>query len=208
MKVWCYLSILVVLLSLSISRTTSSLPPKKPNVIIILTDDLGYADLGSQNQEDDVRTPNLDRFSSEGIRFTAGYVSAPQCAPSRAGIVTGRYQQRFGIGHNPDMPLPLEAITIAERLKPAGYISSHIGKWGLTPNAQNSSTLTINLKKLNVVTEEEKQRFMPKEQGFDDYFTGQKRKYYINFDLNGERVGPEYRYNDSFRVDVQVVSTK
>ena len=98
----------------------------RPNIIVILTDDLGYADLGAQGHERDVRTPNLDRFAAEGVRFTAGYITAPQCSPSRVGLITGRHQQRIGIDTIPDLPLPLPAVTIAERLKPAGYTSGQI----------------------------------------------------------------------------------
>ena len=108
--------------------------PSRPNVIVILTDDLGYADLGAQGQERDVRTPHLDRFAAEGVRCTAGYVTSPQCSPSRAGLITGRYQQRLGIDTIPDMPLPLAAVTIPERLRGAGYTSGQIGKWHLEPN--------------------------------------------------------------------------
>ena len=67
----------------------------KTNVIVIFTDDQGYADLGCQGVVQDVRTPHLDRLAREGIRCTAGYVTAPQCTPSRVGLLTGRYQQRL-----------------------------------------------------------------------------------------------------------------
>ena len=102
---------------------SASLLSAKPNVIVILTDDLGYADLGCQAKEPDVRTPHLDRFAKEGVRFTSGYVTAPQCSPSRAGLMTGRQQQRFGFDTIPDGPLPLTEVTMAEMLKPAGYIT-------------------------------------------------------------------------------------
>jgi arylsulfatase A-like enzyme len=117
----------------------------RPNIIIILTDDLGYADLGAQGHARDVRTPHLDRFASEGVRFTAGYITAPQCSPSRAGLLTGRYQQRFGIDTIPDLPLPLSTVTIPERLKAAGYISGQIGKWHLEPNPLCLAWAAINL---------------------------------------------------------------
>ncbi len=184
--------------------------PAKPNIIVILTDDLGYADLGAQGQERDVRTPNLDRFAAEGVRFTAGYITAPQCSPSRAGLITGRYQQRMGIDTIPDMPLPLEAVTLAERLKPAGYTSGQIGKWHLEPNAlclhwaaTNLPDQKPNAAKRVVIPEAQRQRFMPKAQGFDDYFTGEINQYFANFDLTGAAVTPEWRKDDRFRVDVQ-----
>ncbi len=184
--------------------------PTKPNIIVILADDLGYADLGVQGPERDVRTPNLDRFAAEGVRFTAGYITAPQCSPSRAGLITGRYQQRMGIDTIPDMPLPLDSVTMAERLKPAGYTSGQIGKWHLEPNAlclkwaaTNLPEQKPNAAKRVVIPEAQRQRFMPKAQGFDDYFTGEINSYFANFDLTGATVTPEWRRDNRFRVDVQ-----
>src|SRR5512132_4016995 len=117
----------------------------KPNFIIILTDDQGYADLGAQGVVKDIKTPHLDRLAREGVRMTAGYVTAPQCSPSRAGLITGRYQQRFGFDTIPDCPLPLAEITIAERLRPAGYVSGHVGKWHLDPNPLSARWIRENL---------------------------------------------------------------
>ena len=114
---------------------------KQPNFIIILTDDQGYADVGF-NGSKDIRTPNIDRIANEGTKFTNGYVSYAVCGPSRAGLLTGRYQGRFGFGRNPvkdptdsNAGMPLEEQMIAEVLKPVGYTSSIIGKWhmGLHP---------------------------------------------------------------------------
>lgn len=68
---------------------------EKPNIIVIYTDDHGYADLGIQGQKSDVKTPNIDQLARDGVRMTSGYVTAPQCAPSRAGMLTRRYQQRY-----------------------------------------------------------------------------------------------------------------
>ena len=198
-------------LALSALCTTGASPAAaRPNLIVILADDLGYADLGVQGQERDVRTPNLDRFAAEGVRFTAGYITAPQCSPSRAGLITGRYQQRLGIDTIPDMPLPLAAVTIAERLKPTGYTSGQIGKWHLEPNAlclkwaaTHLPDQKPNAAKRVVIPEAQRQRFMPKAQGFDDYFTGEINQYFANFDLTGANVAPEWRKDNRFRVDVQ-----
>jgi arylsulfatase A-like enzyme len=70
-------------------------------------------------------------MAGEGVRFSRGYVTAPQCVPSRAGALTGRYQQRFGVEDNHKGPLPLAQITLAERLKAAGYVTDQVGKWHL-----------------------------------------------------------------------------
>ena len=105
--------------------------PAKPNVIVILADDMGYSDLGVQEVRKDLKTPNLDALAAGGVRCTAGYITSPQCSPSRAGLITGCYQQRYGIDTIPDMPLPREAVTLAERLGPAGYRCGFVGKWHL-----------------------------------------------------------------------------
>ncbi len=113
----------------------------KPNFILILVDDLGYADL-SLNGSKQIPTPNIDRLAHEGINFTQGYVSSPVCAPSRAGLMTGKNQVRFGFDNNlapvdqpgfdPDFKgLPLSEKTIADLLKPLGYVSGLVGKWHL-----------------------------------------------------------------------------
>ncbi len=108
-----------------------------PNLIIILTDDQGYADVGF-NGSTEIPTPNIDRIANNGVRFTRGYVTHAVCAPSRAGLITGRYQDRFGASRNPlfapkdsTMGLPLSEQTLADALRQAGYTSSIIGKWHL-----------------------------------------------------------------------------
>src|SRR5687768_16715737 len=73
----------------------------RPNVIIFLADDLGYADIGMQGLMKDVKTPNVDAIAKSGVRFTNGYVTCPVCAPTRAALLTGRYQQRFGFERTP-----------------------------------------------------------------------------------------------------------
>ncbi|MEC7542598.1 MAG: sulfatase-like hydrolase/transferase, partial [Verrucomicrobiota bacterium] len=123
------ISINLILLCLTISLSAKD----KPNVIILLADDLGWADLGYQGS-DDIRSPHIDSLAKNGIRFTDGHVSASVCSPSRAGLMTGRYQQRFG--HEANSPPPsdgmdLEQITMADRLKKLGYRTGLIGKWHL-----------------------------------------------------------------------------
>ena len=105
-----------------------------PNILLIFVDDLGYADLGCQGSPD-VKSPRIDSLAADGARCTAGYVSAPQCCPSRAGLLTGRYQNRFGFETNPHgdatAGLPPAERTIADELQAAGYATGMVGKWHL-----------------------------------------------------------------------------
>ncbi|GEA13683.1 sulfatase [Alteromonas sp. KUL49] len=117
---------------------------KQPNIILLLADDAGYADFGFHGSEI-MQTPNLDVLASEGVMFTQAYVSDPTCGPSRAGLMTGRYQQRFGFEENNvpgymsansaadgrEMGIPLTEETMADRLKSLGYATAFFGKWHL-----------------------------------------------------------------------------
>jgi arylsulfatase A-like enzyme len=113
-----------------------SAPP--PNLIIFLADDLGYADTGFQGCTD-IPTPAIDAIATAGVRCTDGHVTCPVCAPTRAGLLTGRYQQRFGFEYNPgpqrhaeeDFGLPRTVPTLAERLQALGYATGMVGKWHL-----------------------------------------------------------------------------
>ena len=116
---------------------------RKPNVIIILADDLGYGDLGVQGGRD-VATPNIDRLAADGVRMTDFYSNHPSCAPARAALLSGRYQHRFGFENNPGaaqydsaaVGLPRDhGGTLPERLKAQGYATAAVGKWhiGFTP---------------------------------------------------------------------------
>lgn len=114
--------------------------PSKPNFILILADDLGYGDTGFTGSTQ-IRTPNIDALAKSGVIFTQGYVSAPVCGPSRAGLITGKNQVKFGFDNNPivDLPqfdrnyigLPVNQKTIADRLSDLGYVNGLIGKWHL-----------------------------------------------------------------------------
>jgi arylsulfatase A-like enzyme len=133
------------------SRADASGKSKKPNVIIILADDLGYADVGFHGCKD-IPTPHIDALAKGGVRFTNGYVSGPYCSPTRAGLLTGRYQNRFGHEFNPggggQQGLPLSETTIANRLRALGYATGLVGKWHLGGIA----------------------KMQPTERGFQEYF--------------------------------------
>lgn len=194
-----------------LTLTTAADPPAKPNVVVILVDDMGYADVGVQGAAADVRTPNIDRIAREGVRCTAGYVTAPQCSPSRAGLLTGRYQQRFGLDSNTETPMPAEEVTLAERLKPARYTSGQVGKWHLEPGAVSRAWARKNLPSVRPNAEgrfpipvDRALEFYPHRQGFDEFFTGVTRRYYANYDLSGGTAS-EARWIDDprYRLDVQ-----
>lgn len=109
---------------------------RPPNIVIFLADDLGYADIGV-NGCTDIPTPHIDGIAKNGVRFTDGYATHPVCSPSRAALMSGMYQHRFGFEHNsgperyadPNFGLPREIPSLAEKLKAAGYATGMIGKW-------------------------------------------------------------------------------
>lgn len=170
-----------MLLLLSVGCSTAQIKNKKsetkPNLVVIMTDDMGWADVGFNGCKD-IPTPNIDIIANEGIRFEEGYVSFPVCGPSRAGFLTGRYQDRFGFTTNPSIDpnnpkagLPVEEETIAQVLRKANYNSAIIGKWHMGTNAV----------------------FHPLERGFD---------YFYGFLSGGHNYYPEQlTYNDLSEVD-------
>jgi arylsulfatase A-like enzyme len=169
--------------------------PRNPNVIVVLTDDQGYADLGVQGVVEDIATPNLDDLARHGVRMTHGYVTAPQCVPSRAGLMSGRYQNRFGIEQNGDAPLLPEEVTVAERLQEAGYVTGMAGKWHLGVNEKSAA----RFKKMD------RQAFGPGNQGFDEYFSGNEYSYSASHLPDGSSLdaAPQPVTTDAFRVDVK-----
>ena len=143
--------------SLVVMSQPSTREDQKPNFIIILADDLGYADL-SMHGSNQITTPNVDKLAKGGLTFTKGYVSSPVCSPSRAGLLTGVNQVEFGFDNNlaenqPGLDpqfagLPIHQKTIAKRLQELGYVTGLIGKWHLG----------------------DKEQFHPLNRGFDEFW--------------------------------------
>ncbi|UZD21304.1 sulfatase-like hydrolase/transferase [Algoriphagus halophytocola] len=132
------LGVSILMASCAKKEETSS-TPSKPNILVILTDDQGTLDLNSYGSTD-LATPNLDRIANSGVRFTQFYAAAPVCSPSRAGLLTGKYNFDAGLFGNVDIPdndpqgksgMPTEQITMAEMFQSAGYNTANIGKWHL-----------------------------------------------------------------------------
>ncbi|MYE10300.1 MAG: sulfatase-like hydrolase/transferase [Gammaproteobacteria bacterium] len=114
---------------------TASAAPERPNIVLVVADDLGYGDLGSYGSPTN-RTPRLDRLAAEGVRFTAAYAAAAVCSPSRAGLITGRYPQRHGyefnlVGRDAGFGLATEERTLGDLMRGAGYATGYVGKWHL-----------------------------------------------------------------------------
>ena len=111
-----------------------SLFAAKPNIILIYTDDHGHADLGIHGVVKDIKTPNLDALARSGVVATHGYSTAPQCVPSRGGLMTGKFQGRFDLDNNGSALDGFnKQTTIATRLQNAGYATAQFGKWHLGP---------------------------------------------------------------------------
>ncbi len=135
--------------------TLPALAADRPNIVFIVADDLGYGEAGCYGGVD-IPTPNIDALARSGVRFTSGYVTAPFCAASRAALLTGRYQTRFGFEFNPigaqnaapGVGLPVAEKTLAERLRDTGYATALVGKWHLGGTAP----------------------FHPQRRGFDEFF--------------------------------------
>jgi arylsulfatase A-like enzyme len=127
-----------VLFLLSWAAVAASAATPRPNIVLILADDMGYADVSCYGVED-VPTPHIDRLAREGVRFTDGYVTSPACAPSRLGLMAGAYTQRFGVTWNDDRSahkLPDTQRLLPELLRDAGYRTGLVGKWNIVRPAE------------------------------------------------------------------------
>jgi len=183
----------------------------QPNFIVFFTDDQGWADLGVQGIEEDVKTPNIDQMAREGVRFTNGYVTAPQCTPSRAGLLSGQYQQRFGLDDNSYSPLTLEAMLLPQRLQRIGYKTGLAGKWHLEINWLSDEWLRAHHPQLEPVEGVESRipfdqliDYFPDRRGFTDVFFGYEGpRYWANYDLEGNSLEEaKYIQQEGYRIDV------
>ena len=165
----------------------------EPNIIVIYTDDWGYSDVSIHDILDDVATPNIDALAQSGVLFSDGYVTSPQCAPSRAGFLTCKYQQSYGFDAIPSLPLNDEEKTIADHLKSFGYKTGMVGKWHLDidpwsvewaeenyPDAiykdGNRDKVDVDAIPLNL-----QEPYFPGNRGFDEYYWGTRNSYLVNF---------------------------
>lgn len=194
---FCWVTAMLTLFVPALSATEAA-TARRPNIIVIVADDLGYADVGFQGGKE-IPTPHIDALAKSGIRCSSGYVSCPVCSPTRAGLATGRYQQRFGHELNPgpiaetgqkgegraEFGLPTTEATLAGALKNAGYATGAVGKWhlGFEP------------------------KFRPLQRGFDEYFgfLGGAHGYLVNANGGGgkkakaQQRAPIYRDNDEVK---------
>ncbi len=127
--------ITALVLLLTAAGIAAAQPAARPNVVLVIADDLGWGDLGSYGSPI-MRTPRLDRLAGEGVRFTTAYVAAAVCSPSRAGLMTGRYPQRHGYefntsGRDVEIGLSADERTLGDLMRGAGYATGYVGKWHL-----------------------------------------------------------------------------
>jgi uncharacterized sulfatase len=158
-------------LNQGVAPTNPPVTTNGPNVIIILTDDHGYTDLGLHGIDANVQTPTLDNLAANGALMLHGYATAPQCVPSRTGLMAGRIQNTFGSRDNGTGGVPLTVPTIAERIKAGStYATGMVGKWHAG--------------------------IFPGDRGFEDFYEGSVNDYVHNFDLDGNTI-PKTEYRDT-----------
>lgn len=168
----CVISLTLLLLANALAPAAfAKEPAKRPNIIVILADDLGYADIGAHGGTD-IPTPHIDSLAKDGVRFTEAYANGSFCTPTRAALMSCRYQQRYGI-EDLEGPLPAQAKTLPARLQAAGYSTGMVGKWHLGSKAP----------------------FTPPDRGFDSFFgfVGGGHTYIIEPKGKGEYNAPILR---------------
>ena len=156
-----------------------SSPARKPNLIFILADDLGYGDVGCYGQKR-IKTPTLDRLAAEGMRFTQAYAGSTVCAPSRCTLMTGLHTGHCWVRGNKLLPLRHDDVTVAELLKAQGYTTGIIGKWGIGEPGTTG---------------------IPNRQGFDYWFGYLNQRHAHNY-------WPTYLWRNEERVPLKNVMAK
>lgn len=173
MKAIVFLALAIAIMSASVLAAVGA-DTRKPNLLVIYADDLGYGECGVYGCKD-IPTPHIDSLAHNGVRFLQGYVAATYCSPSRAGLMTGRYPTRFGHEFNAvarRSGLSLQETTLAQRLKGMGYATCAIGKWHLGESAE----------------------YRPLQRGFDEFFgTLNNTPFYHPTNFIDSRVSPEIR---------------
>lgn len=183
--------------------------PSKPNLIVIFTDDQGYADIGAHNIVNDINTPNIDKLAANGVLFTNGYITAPQCTPSRAGMVTGVYQQRFGVDDNRYTPIPENVVTMGDRFSDLGYATGMVGKWHLEVDQNSKPWFKDNFPNTPIsefnpgrLPSSVKERYYPSSKGYKYNYFGYANRYWANYDLEGNQTQLGWISNSDYRLDV------
>lgn len=180
----------------------------KPNVIVIFTDDLGFADVGIHNIRSDIKTPYIDSLAENGVTMTNGYVTAPQCTPSRAAMITGQYQQKFGVDDNQFTPMPLNVNTIGEYFQELGYTTGFTGKWHLDINKNSKEWLNEHYPEIDSnhflpskIPLEVRKLYFPNHRGYEFTYFGNMNSYWATFDKKGNAISERYRKDSSYRID-------
>ena len=157
-----------LLVILFVTSLTDGFTEEKPNIILIMCDDLGWGDVGF-NGNKSIRTPHLDAMAKAGMKFNRFYAAAPVCSPTRGSCITGRHPYRYGIPFANSGHMKPEELTLAELLKKHGYTTGHFGKWHL-------GTLTKKVKDANRGGPRGKKHFSPPQlNGFDFCFSTESK---------------------------------